>query len=68
MGSSNYQDRDPPTQYSNLYTYLEEPRFAAGQTPMGVGEGQEGSRLAREGCFQTAAEHNEAMHSQDPPD
>lgn len=29
--SRNYQDRDPPTQYSNLYTYLEETALPLGK-------------------------------------
>lgn len=37
--SRNYQDRDPPTQYSNLYTYLEEPALPLGQHPWGAGKG-----------------------------
>ncbi|KAM4846301.1 uncharacterized protein RHO17_018929 [Thomomys bottae] len=50
-GIRNYQDRDAPTQYSNLYTYLAEPRFAAGQTPVGGrGEGREGCGPFGEGC------------------
>ena len=46
--SRNYQDRDPPTQYSNLYTYLEEPALPPGQHPWGAGKGGRGAgRLER---------------------
>lgn len=42
-GSCNYQDRDPPTQYSNLYTYLEEPALPLGKHPWGLGRGRRGA-------------------------
>lgn len=35
--SRNYQDRDPPTQYSNLYTHLEAPALPLGKYPWGRG-------------------------------
>lgn len=47
-GICNYQDRDPPTQYSNLYTYLEAPALPLGRHPWGRG-GARGERVGQRG-------------------
>lgn len=53
--SSNYQDRDPPTQYSNLYTYLEQPALPLGKHPLGAGRGGRGAGWLERDSFKLAA-------------
>ncbi|XP_078289509.1 uncharacterized protein LOC144612954 [Panthera onca] len=53
--SSNYQDRDPPTQYSNLYTYLEQPALPLGKHPLGAGRGGRGAGRLERDSFKLAA-------------
>lgn len=53
--SRNCQDRDPPTQNSNLYTYLEKPALPLGKPLWGAGRGARGAGLLERGSFQLAA-------------
>lgn len=55
LESRNYQDRDPPTQNSNLYTYLEKPALPLGKHLWGAGRGARGAGPLERGSFQLTA-------------
>lgn len=65
--SRNYQDRDPPTQYSNLYTHLEAPALPLGKLPVGAGRGARKGRVG-EGLLQAGCSVDWTCTLLGPPD